>query len=355
MATPSPSVSAKESEPGAGEAAAAPRRTFRRAARVLLFAAGIVLGILIFRAVGWPPIAANLQRIGPARFTFLVALYGLTQAAFALGWWLVIEPRPTARDLPRLFAVYLAGDSLNYAAPGGVAGEPVKARLLGQRTGTGAALASLTIHKHADLLAQWAFVSAGVAFAAWRFPMSGAARGVAAAGAAGLGGLLLLLTWAMRRGTYGPVLRWMARWKPMAARIERFHRSAEIVDARIRAFTAAHPGSYAGSVAVCFLGWCGGMLETWLILRFLAPTSGWGTAFAVESLAMALNNMLLFIPGRVGSAEGVRAAVFVVLGMPAAQGLAYGLVRRGREIAWTLPGFAVLARTHAPDLREARP
>ena len=30
----------------------------------------------------------------------------------------------------RLFAVYLAGDSFNYLAPGGVAGEPLKVHLL---------------------------------------------------------------------------------------------------------------------------------------------------------------------------------------------------------------------------------
>jgi hypothetical protein len=54
---------------------------------------------------------------------------------------------------------------------------------------------------------------------------------------------------------------------------------------------------------------------------------------------MALNNMLLFIPGRVGSAEGIRVGVFLVLGFPAGPGAAYSLVRRGRELAWVLPGL----------------
>jgi len=351
VATLSPSVPTPEGD-GAADDAGSFARSRGRAARVALFVAGIVLAIALFRLVGWPAIAANLERIGPLRFGFLVALYSLTQAAFAFGWWLVIDPLPPAREMPHLFAVYLAGDSWNYAAPGGVAGEPVKARLLGKHTGTGSALASLTLHKHADLVAQWAFVSAGVAYAAWRFPIGTAARVAAAAGAAGLGALLLLLTWAMRRGTYAPIVRRLARWKFLARRLERYQHSAEAIDQRILAFSA-HRGRYVASVAVCFAGWCGGMLETWLILRFLAPGAGWGTALAVESLSMALNNMLLFVPGRVGSAEGVRTAVFVLLGLPAAQGLAYGLVRRGRELLWTIPGFAALVRWHALDL--ARP
>ena len=61
---------------------------------------------------------------------------------------------------------------------------------------------------------------------------------------------------------------------------------------------------------------------------------------------MVLNNILLFIPGRVGSAEGVRIGVYALVGLTAAQGTAYALVRRGRELAWLVPGFVVLLRRH---------
>jgi len=33
--------------------------------------------------------------------------------------------------------------------------------------------------------------------------------------------------WAMRRGTYRPILRRLASWKPLAARLDRYQRSAE--------------------------------------------------------------------------------------------------------------------------------
>ena len=57
---------------------------------------------------------------------------------------------------------------------------------------------------------------------------------------------------------------------------------------------------------------------------------------------MVLNNILLFIPGRIGSAEGVRIGVYALVGLTAAQGTAYALVRRGRELLWLVPGFVVL-------------
>jgi uncharacterized protein (TIRG00374 family) len=325
----------------------------RRSVRIVLLLVGLAVLAAVFRSVGWPAIASNLARIG-AWFPALAALYGAAQLAFATGWWVLFDaaaPRPT---LPRLFAIYVAGDSFNYLAPGGVAGEPLKARMLRGSTSAGEAVASLTIHKHADLLAQWIFVSLGVAVALGRFPMPLAARFLAVAGAAGLGALLLLLTWGLRRGTYSPVLRGLARWKFLAARLERFQRPAADLDGRIRDFYRLHRGRFAAATGWCFLGWCGGLLETSLILRLLLPGSGWAAALAVEALAMALNNMLLFIPGRVGSAEGVRVGVFLVLGFPAGPGAAYSLVRRGRELAWVLPGLLAFLQWQAHELSPAK-
>ncbi len=314
--------------------------------RAALVALGIAVAVVLFRSAGWPAIAANLERIG-AWFLALVALYALAQIAFAMGWWVLLEPRPPVSRFPRVLAIYLAGDSANYVAPGNVAGEPLKAHLLWPETGAPAAMASLAIHKHADMLAQWAFLLSGVAVALARFPMPVAARVAALFGALVFGLLLLLLTWALRRGTYSPVLRRLARWKPLARRLDRFHPPAEEADRLIREFYAVHQRRFALSVALCFLGWCGGLLESWLVLRLIAPGSGWAAAFAVEALAMTLNNLLIFIPARIGSAEGVRVGVFVLIGLTAAQGAAYGLVRRGRELAWIVPGLLVIARHHA--------
>ena len=118
------------------------------------------------------------------------------------------------------------------------------------------------------------------------------------------------------------------------------------MDASIRRFHDEHGGWFAAGIGLCFLGWCGGAVETWIVLRRLAPGSGWARALGVEALQVVAVTMLLFLPGRIGGAEGVRTGICVLLGLTPAQGVAYGLVRRAREIAWALPGLVViLART----------
>ena len=313
----------------------------KRGMRGTLLLAGLALVAWIFWRVGWPAIASNLAAIG-AWFVLLVAIYFFAKAAFLLGWWLVIDPLLPPSALPRLLGIYLAGYTVNYVAPGGVAGEPLKARLLSGLVPPGRALASLTIHKHADMLAQWVFIVTGVTICLVRFPLPAAARWAALGGIAVLGALFVLLTWSLFRGTYGPILRWLGRWKFLAAKVSRYLEAAQRVDADIRSFYAAHRGRFTAAVCLSFLGWCGGLVETYLVLRLVAPGAGWPTAFAVEAMAMALNNMFLWIPARAGSAEGVRVGVFILLGLAAAQGAAYALARRAREFVWLLPGALYL-------------
>jgi uncharacterized membrane protein YbhN (UPF0104 family) len=125
-------------------------------------------------------------------------------------------------------------------------------------------------------------------------------------------------------------------------RLSRYQGAAEKLDQRIHDFYREHPGRFARAVGWSVLGWCGGLLETWIVLALLTGRGDFRAALAIESLAMVMNNLLSWMPGRVGTAEGVRVGLFLLLGLPAAQGAAYALIRRGRELLWTLPGGIVL-------------
>jgi uncharacterized protein (TIRG00374 family) len=337
--------------PGAPDAAldrspASPRGTVRRgrgAARVALFLGGLALLAGILVRVGWASVAENLARVGPW-FPALVALYALAQLSFAAGWWVLTGPRRV--PFGALFAAYLGGDSINYFTS--VGGEPVKAELVKDRLGFSHGLATVAVHRHADVFAQWIFLTLGVGTALVRFDLPPIARVAALASLFVLGAMVLAMTVGMRRGAFGPLVAALARVR-ILRRLEKAVPAARRLDERIGAFYREKTEHFGLAVAWCFAGWCGGLLETYLVLRLLAPSRGWWTAIAIESLAMVLNNILLFIPGRVGSAEGVRIGVYALVGLPPAPGTAYALVRRGRELLWLVPGFVVLLKRHVLD------
>jgi uncharacterized protein (TIRG00374 family) len=316
-----------------------------RALPIALFLAGLaVVGWLLWH-VGWGALVANLALVG-WWFPALVCLYGIFEGAFAFGWQSLMPGPPPLRTMPRIFAAYIAGDAVNYATPGNVAGEPVKGKLVADLIRGSDAAASLALHKHAELLAQSLYMGAGVAVAVGAFPMPKAAVLLAVLGVAILAGAFVFMTWALKKGSFAPILGRLTRIAWLERRLSRFETHAREVDEKIRAFHVEHPVRFALVSLLCLVGWCGALVETYVLLGLLSHVWSVKTALAIDALAMAAGNLLLFMPGRVGSAEGSRVAVFLLLGFPAAQGVAYSLVRRGRELVWVALGAIVVVKRH---------
>lgn len=323
-------------------------RPARRVWGIVLFVLGIGALAVLFSFVGLPAIAANLSAIG-WWFPVLVVLYGGAQLAFTYGWKVLIGRRPDGPvSFADAFAAYLAGDSVNYFTT--VGGEPLKAQLLSRKVGYPKALATVAVHRHAEVAAQGIFLALGIGITLTHFRVATGVRIAALSGLLLMAGATLWMTIALRHGAFVTILDWLKRFRPLRG-LRRFSRKAAQLDELIGDFYERRSEHFAGAVAWCFLGWCGGLLETYLLLRLLAPGEGWRTAVAVECLAMALNNVALLIPARFGIAEGVRVGVFLLLGLSAPQGAAYGVARRARELLWLIPGLVVLLKQHLLDLR----
>lgn len=318
----------------------------RRCYQVGVLLAGVgVIGWILW-TVGLATVATNLSVIGTRLLAF-IGLYLFAQLAFMVGWWVLMDPDAQAYGFLRLFGVYLAGDTVNYLVPSGnLGGEPVKAYLLRDTLGFGQALTSIVIHKHAELVAEWILLVGGLTVCLMYLELPSLVTLAYTAIVGGLGVSLLIMTWALRTGSISPILRRIAAWRPLASYLQTHQPAADTLATRIREFYDKQGRWFLVATGWCLIGWFGGLLETYLVLRILSPEEGWSTAVAVETMVLAFNIVFGFIPARLGSAEGVRVAVFLLVGLPAAQGVAYGAVRRARELAWILPGFVILWKRH---------
>lgn len=314
-----------------------------KAALKLLFMFTGLLGIIwLWGRIGWPAILTNIGLIGNW-FFLLIALFFFAQIAFMTGWWILIGSRARRIGYWRMFSVYLAGDSINYfVPPANLTGEPVKAHLLSKSVGFSRSVTSIMVHKHAEIVAQVVFLTLGLGMALAQFALPIGLQVAALGLAGGMGALVVAAFWALKRRALGTVLRWLVRVGIKPEQIApHWHATASLDRWLARFYTTRMPVFYWATL-LCLLGFCGGLLETYLVLQWLSANSSFGTALAVESLAMVLNSIICFIPGRVGSAETVRVAVFSVLGLPAAQGAVYSIIRRGREVVWAIPGLLIL-------------
>jgi hypothetical protein len=114
-----------------------------------------------------------------------------------------------------------------------------------------------------------------------------------------------------------------------------------------------HPGRFVAAVVLCALGYSCGAIEVFLACHYMGIPMPALTALCVEVLSNAVEGMLFFVPAKLGTQEAGKTAIFHLLGYPAAQGLAFGLIRHVREFIWSSAGFAIFAysRRHRARLQ----
>ena len=346
------------SEPARAEPAAAIAPSPRSgAARIMalaergLLVAGIALFVVLVRRLGPATVWANLRMIGWG-FVLVLAQEGLSYLANTTGWRFAFPPpRPPVR-IRQLLAARLAGEAINNLTPTAtIGGEVVRGRMLESVVGPSAAWASIAIAKLMQTFAQMSFVFLGLLVVVRRTPLpEGFERGLLI----GLGVLtsgLLTGIILQRRGMFTAAARIAGRFgiRVPARLVEQLAR----LDDEIVRFYAA-PGAFALSVLGFFVGWCMGVVEVYIVLHFLEIGATVSRAVTIEVLSVAFDALLFFVPAKAGTQEGGKVLIFDMLGLDPAKGLALGIIRRLRELSWSMVGLIVLARHHARQRAAAR-
>lgn len=245
--------------------------------------------------------------------------------------------------LRALAPVLVAGDAVNAVTPTAtVGGNLVRVSLLAPSITTPGALVAVSLAAMTQFVAQVLFVLSGLPTALTQVSDARLRSGLMILSAVLLFvlGAVLFLAWSRAAWRplesllcrFGPFRRWWtsggARWRSFAS--------------QMLASLRSRPADFARSVAFAYIGWFWGVAETLLILRMLKSPVDWSRAFSIEVLAVTIEGILFFVPAKMGTQEGGKVLIFEAMGLNPARGLALGLVRRVRELAWAAIGLCVL-------------
>jgi putative membrane protein len=328
-------------------------RALRIAERILLLA-GLVLLAFLIRELGAASVVANLSLVGWG-IVPIVLQEGGSFIANTLGWLAAFpQPRP-AIPFGQLLAARISGDAVNYVTPTAtLGGEFVRTRFLqGQATGT-ALVASVAVAKLSQTIAQIAFVIFGLGIILDETPLPDPIHYGLLAGLAAVSAGAIVLLFVQRRGMFAPALR-VAQRLGLPARAPELMRRLQHLDEEIARVHVNGSGAFALSVAGFFVGWCIGVVEIYLILWFLDVPVSVYRALTVETLSVAIDGMLFFVPFKAGTQEGGKVLIFTLLGLDPAKGLALGIVRRIRELTWAAIGLLLLSRQQLAARAELEP
>lgn len=284
--------------------------------------AALVWGMIV--SVGWGFPLLLGQEIGAHVFN-------------ALGWRFAFGPEHAGLfPLRQLVRCRIIGDGVNYLTPSAqLAGEFARATLLSHSVPVEVRIAGVAVAKFAQGLAQMLFALFGVAlFLRGRIPQIAPYEGLIRALAIGAGVVLAALL----------VLETLRPSPPRGARGAPEREGLWALPGRLKDYLRHHPGRFAFSICFYLLGFAWGALEGWLICRFLGLPVSPGTALAIESLSVVVDGVMFMVPAKAGTQEAGKTAIFALLGLPPATGLAFGVVRHIRELGWSSTGMFLYTR-----------
>jgi len=305
-----------------------------------LLAAGLIMFGLLLKNMDFAYVALSLSTVGVG-FVLIIGQELVAHVFNALGWKYSLSPS-LDKKIPFLsvLKMRIAGDGINYLTPSAtLAGEWSRAVMMGNSHTLEERLSSVAIAKITQAIAM---VAASITGLVWAFTSRinfGGMEGQMKSGGWLIAGMIIAIVLLEMRAAKTK--------KPDAAEdkkkegIRSVWQQLKKVDREIMRFLRQYPSRFAMSVLCFLVAYAWGAFEAYWICRFLGAPVTVSTAVLIELLSIFMDGIFFAVPGKAGTQEATKTAIFTALGMKPSAGFAFAVVRHIREIFWALTGFAL--------------
>lgn len=304
----------------------------------------VTLGLGVFVGLAWQfgpeKIFAHVRSLG---WSLAIALlpYLLVLVLDAAAWRYAFG-RAVPLGLTRLTAIHVMAKAVNLVTPlVPIGGEPLKAYLAHSRgVPLAEGFASVVISRTLATIAHGIFVVASTVIALLMLDVPTALL-QAVLGTVAVGGLLVgTFLMVQTRGLFTGLLRLSRR---AGIRLAFPDKGARDLDDRISRYYRHRSGRLLIALALHLLSWLAEGLEAYVLLALLGLPQSLGFAVVLAALASVVRAASFAIPASLGIQEGGNAAIFLSFGLPAPAAIAFTILTRLRQLAWSGIGFLLLS------------
>lgn len=313
---------------------------------------GLIALVGIVLHIGLEPILHAVSQLGPLPLVIILLPMILVYGLEAWGWRLTLGACARKVGFLRLFAIRMAGETVNVTTPAAyMGGEPLKAYLL-KRYGVPMveSMASVITAKTTMTLAQVLFILLGLGLAFW---IMDAASHYWIAMLVSLGLLAFAVGLFVVFQRYGLGMGCLTLLRTCGIRLaflEKREPQLKEMDATIKRFYSQNRRTFYVALGTFFLAWLCETLEVYAILYYLDVGADVWTSISIAALTVFIKGGTFFIPGSLGAQEGGYTLLLMSFGYTEVTGITFALVRRLREILWILIGLACLMALKGKDL-----
>jgi glycosyltransferase 2 family protein len=316
----------------------------------VFFLAGLALLCGMVWQVGITGLLTIFQAVGLWIAPWIL-LDSIPTVLHTAGWAACFQSRRSPIRFWHLLLIRLAGSAINHVTPTAtIGGEVVKVLLLEPVLPREQAMASVIIGKASFTLAQVLYLMLGVLYLTQRLSipveLQLSLRFTIGMIALGLIGFIAF----QRYGLLSKLVHGLERCNIGRARLQRLHQHLLPLEAYLAVYYTSHLWRFVGSLLLHFLGFAFVSVKTFLLLRLLLSSNAPSFAEAVTATVViaALDQVFFFVPGGLGTFEGIRFTVLSTLGIAQVYGLAFGLIARLESLFWNglgLLAYALCTRT----------
>jgi len=295
--------------------------------------------------VAWDDIVEVLARLGWQQVVLWLAVNALITLALSARWWFIARLQGLDAPYGALALYRLAGFAVSYFTPGTqFGGEPLQVYLLHRRqpaSPLAVTTASVTLDKLLEVLANFAFLVAGVAAIGlgglpFRLPLA-----VVLPVIGGLLALLLVYTGLLwtGRGGLGRLVRFFPadEGRVHLTKLRQFFHLLAESEQQISLFCQRRPVMVLVASSISVLLWAAFIFEYRLILDFLGADLSWFQAISL--LALARLSFLFPLPGGLGVMEAGQIFALQSLGFPVALAASLTVLIRFRDVSLGIAGL----------------
>lgn len=309
---------------------------------IVLTAAGFVLFVYFVRRAGLGQVYDGVRRLG-AGFILILAIAGLRHVVRSAAWCLCLEAPHRLRFSDALRA-RLMGDAIGNILPIGsfALAEPSKPILIRDRVPLMAGFSSFVIENLFYGFSVVIFVFAGMLALLLTFHLPKGLR-IASFVTIGVIVVLVVISFRLLRKQVRFVSRMAAFTHRRGVDVKWIEKSRTFED-RVYGFYLRNSRRFLPILCLESLFHLFGVLEIYVTLYFISPEQAptFFTAFILESVNRIITMAFKFIPLRMGVDEAGTAKVSKVLRFTEASGVTLAIVRKGRDLFWSLIGIALL-------------
>jgi hypothetical protein len=305
----------------------------------------MLVGLLFWwawRDISLPQVWDALSRLSPLSLGTLLLVNGAIVLLFSSRWWLIVRALGYKVPFLALAKYRLASFGLGYFTPGPqFGGEPLQVYFLHKkhRVPTETALASVSLDKLLEMLANFTFLSLAILIVVWKGLFFQEMTGMVVGFSAGMAILLLIYIFALWMGKtpLARIFGWIPPNERWQASLRAFRQMLLDAESQIGIFCRQQPRILFQSSLLSALKWISLLGEYALALRFLGLETSLVNVLAI--VVFARLSFLTPLPGGLGALEAGQVMAMQSLGFDPVFGVSMSFFIRVRDTLFALFGL----------------